>query len=272
MKNDYYSRILNWVLPIVVVIIILTGDLIEGLFILAAYLVYRFYSERDKFFSYVGKRKFLNGKLQKAVHYYNKACMTKKAEAKVRVSYAYALILSGEFQKAAEALAELQGAPDADTVQMQKAICEAVLIWKVEGNRARASTHLGRIDESLRTSSYYGVMGKMMIESGDIDKARSFNEEAYRYNAKNAGILENLIRIYCNIEDYERAFKVAGLLLNKNPHTPDSFYYCAMANEKCGNHKKAGKLYKKALDYDETILSSVRHEDIRSILESQEEV
>ncbi|MFO7611471.1 MAG: hypothetical protein R6W99_03150 [Clostridia bacterium] len=268
MKDNYYSRILNWVLPIVVVIIILTGDLIEGLFILSAYLVYRFYSERDKFLSYMGKRKYLNGKLQKAVHYYNKACMTKKAEAKVRVSYAYALILSGEFQKAAEALVELQGAADANTVQMQKAICEAVLIWKEEGNLGKAATYLGRIDESIRTSSYYSVMGKMMIESGDMEKARSFNEEAYRYNAKNADILENLIRIYCSVEDYERAMKVAGPLLKKSPSTTDSYYYCAMANEKCGNLKKAGQLYKKALAYDETILSSVRHEDIRKILES----
>ncbi|MCK5757645.1 MAG: hypothetical protein KAH14_01020, partial [Clostridiales bacterium] len=80
MKNNFYARILNWVLPIFVVYIILTGGLIEGLFILFAYLVYRFISERDKFYSYFGKGKYLKGKLKKAIRYYEKAYKTNKSE------------------------------------------------------------------------------------------------------------------------------------------------------------------------------------------------
>lgn len=262
MKNNFYTKILNWVLPIFVVFIILTGGLIEGLFILFAYIVYRFVSERDKFFSYIGKGKYLKGKLQKAIKYYEKAYKTQKAESKVRVSYAYALILAGNFQKAHEVLAESSGAPDVDSVFMQRTICEAVMRWKEDENLVGAIQRLKHIDESLRTSSYYGVLGKMMIATNEMDKAREFNEDAYKYNDKSAVILENLITVYCNAGEFDRALKVAGIFVKKNPATVDGWYFCGLANEKTGNMKNAVKYYKKALKCEETILSLIHHKDI----------
>ncbi len=263
MKNNFYARILNWILPIFVVYIILTGGLIEGLFILFAYLVYRFISERDKFYSYFGKGKYLKGKLKKAIRYYEKAYKTNKSESKVRTSYAYAMILAGKFQEAREVLAESSTASDVDTVIMQRAICEAVLRWKEDGNLVGAIQRLKHMDETLRTSSYYGVMGKMIYATGDMSKAREFSEEAYRYNDKNAPILENLITIYCEFEEYERAAKVAGILVKKSIANLDGWYYCGYAYEKTGNMKKAVRYYKKALTCEETILSLIKHIDIK---------
>jgi len=263
MKNNFYARILNWVLPVFVVFIILTGELIEGLFILFAYLVYRFINERDKFYSYIGKRQYLKGKLEKAVKYYEKAYKTKKAEAKIGVSYAYALILDNKFQTAREVLAESSNVSDIDTVIMQRAICEAVLRWKDDGNLVGAIQRLKHMDETLRTSSYYGVLGNMIIAAGDMEKAREFSEEAYRYNDKNPPILENLIKIYCETGEFERALKVANILTKKIPATVDGWYYCGLSNEKAGNTKKATRYYKKALSCEETILSTISHKDIK---------
>lgn len=263
MKNNIYTKMLNWVLPIFVVFIILTGELIEGLIILFAYIIYRFFSERDKFYSYFGKQQYLKGKLGKSIRHYERAYRTKKAESKVRTSYAYALILDGKFQKAREVLAESSTAPDVATVEMQRAICEAVLRWKEDGNLIGAIQRLRHMDESLRTSSYYGVLGKMIIASGDEEKAREFNEEAYRYNDKNAPILENLIAIYCSAGEYDRAVKVAAILVKKSPATVDGWYYCGLAYEKTGNTGKAQKYYKKAMSCEETILSVIKHNDIK---------
>ena len=263
MKNNFYARMLNWVLPIFVVFIILTGSLIEGLFILFAYLVYRFINERDKYYSYIGKGKYLKGKLGKAIRYYEKAYKTNKSESKVRTSYAYALILARRFQSAHEVLAESSTAADVDTVTMQRAICEAVLRWKEDENLVGAIQRLKHMDDSLRTSSYYGVLGKMIFATGDISKAREFSEEAYRYNDKNAPILENLIIIYCVSEEYERAVKVAGILVKKSLANIDGWYYCGYAYEKTGNIRKANKYYKKALTCEETVLSLIKHKDIK---------
>lgn len=265
MRNNYYTKILNWVLPVFVVFIILTGNFIEALVILFAYIVYRFVSERDKFYSYFGKRSYLKGKLSKAIKWYERACRTRKAEAKVRISYAYALILSENFQLARETLAEASNVPDADTVIMQRAICEAVLRWKENGNLVGAIQRLRHMDETLRTSSYYGVLGKMMIATGDEAKARDFSEEAYRYNEKNAQILENLITIYCKAGEFERAVKVAGILIKKRPATVDGWYYCGLAMEKSGEADKANKCYKKALSCEETILTTIKHSDIKTL-------
>lgn len=253
---------LNWVLPIVVIIIILTGGFIEGLIILTAYLIYRFYYERDKFFSYIGKRKYFNGKLEKAVQYYEKACRVSRVETKVKASYAYSLILTGRFQKAREILAEIKNHHEAEKVEMQVRVCESVLLWKEENSLRQAITRLEKLEEPLRTSTYYGVLGKMIIATGDMTRARKFSEEAYRYNSKHADILENLITVYCMEERFDRAMKVAEALLKKNPHTTDAYYYCGLAHEKNGKVKKARRLYKKALECDESIISNISHKDI----------
>ena len=260
MKDNYYSRILNWVLPIFVVITILTGGVIEGLVILTAYLVYRFYNERDKFFSFFGKNQYLKGNLTKAVKNYEKAYKTRKAEAKVVVSYAYSLILAGNFQKADEILAELTRRKDADSVFTQTALCDAVLMWKRDNKLTNAVSSLEHFDDTLRTSSYYGILGKMLIESGNMKKARDFSEDAYRYNSKSADILENLIRVYCIEEEYERASKAAEVLLKKKPRSLDACYYCALAFEKTGKERRAHALYINALKFDETLISTVTHD------------
>ena len=260
MKDNFYSKILNWVLPIFVVFTILTGGLIEGLVILTAYLVYRFYNERDKFFSFFGKTQYLKGNLSKAVINYEKAYKTRKAEAKVVVSYAYALILSGKFQKAEEILAELKARKDAESVFTQMALCEAVLLWKRDKKLTNAISSLEHFDETLRTSSYYGLLGKMLIESGNMKKARDFSEDAYRYNSKSPDILENLIRVYCIEDEYERASKAAEVLLKKKPRSLDACYYCAVAFEKTGKERQAHALYNKALKFDETLISTVTHD------------
>lgn len=260
MKDNFYSKILNWVLPIFVVFTILTGGVIEGLVILIAYLVYRFYSERDKYFSFFGKNNYLKGNLSKAVRYYEKAYKTKKAEAKVVVSYAYALILQGDFNKSDEILAELRGREDAQSVFTQLALCDAVLMWKRDKKLTNAISSLEHFDDTLRTSSYYGILGKMLLETGNIKKARDFNEDAYRYNSKSPDILENLIRVYCIEEEYERAAKAAEVLLKKKPRSLDACYYCAVAFEKTGKVDKARSLYKKALKFDEMLISTVSHD------------
>lgn len=260
MKDNYYSRILNWVLPIFVVFTILTGGVIEGIVILLAYLGYRFYSERDKFFSFFGKNNYLKGNLEKSVNYYEKAYKTRKAEAKVVASYVYALILSRDFHKADEILAELKGRKDSDSVHTQIKLCEAVLLWKRDGKLTNAISSIEFFDDSLRTSSYYGLLGKMLLESGNMKRARDFSEDAYRYNSKSADILENLVRLYCIEEEYERAAKAADVLLAKKPRSLDACYYCALAYEKTGKTKKAESLYKKAMKFDETLISTVSHD------------
>jgi len=268
MKDNFYQKALNWVLPVVVVIIILTGGLIEGLVILIAYIGYRFYSERDKFYSFFGKNKYLKGNLKKAIVNYEKAFKTGKAEAKVVVSYAYALILDEQFQKGEEILGNLKARKDSESVYTQTALCEAVLTWKRDGKTFNAISSLEHFDDSLRTSSYYGILGKMHIESGNIEKAREFSEDAYRYNCKSHDILENLIRLYCGVDEFDRAVKAAGVLLKKKPVSLDACYYCALAYEKTGKAGKARRLYKKALKFDETLISSVTHEKIEEKLRS----
>ena len=99
-----------------------------------------------------------------------------------------------------------------------------------------------------------------------VKKAKDFNEDAYRYNSKSADILENLIRLYCSEGDYEKAVKATEILLKKKPVSLDACYYCAVAYEETGKHRKAQSLFKRALKFEETLVSTVTHEMVKNKL------
>jgi len=258
MNKNIYKVAFNWVAPVVVVIIIITGGFIEGLFVALAYIIYRFVDEQDKIYSYYGKRKYLKGKLKKAVLLYEKAFNTKKAEAKVCISYCYSLILSKQLQKASEILAITKQRKDIKEIEPQIIICENLLLWKNENRLIKAIMDLEKIQEQLKTTSYYGILGKMLIENGNLEKAQKFNEDAYRYNNNNEHILENLLRIYCLTEKYEKAIKVVPKLMKLKPFTKDAYYYSAIAYEKNDNKAKAQKMYNKMEKYEASILTSIK--------------
>jgi len=257
MDNNFYKAAFRWVAPVVVVIIIITGGFIEGLVVLFAYLIYRYIDEKDKIYSYYGKRRYLEGKLTKATLLYEKAFKTKKAEPKVCISYCYSLILSKQLTKASEILSITKKMKDIDSIKSQIAICEALLLWKSENRLIKAIMDLERVPEEMKITSYYGVLGKMIIDSKNIQKAQKFNEDAYRYNNTNEHILENLLRIYCITEKYEKALKVIPKLLKYKPFTKDAFYYAKLAYEKNNDDKNAQKMLKKMNKCEASILTSI---------------
>jgi len=258
MNKNIYKTAFNWVAPVVVVIIIITSELfLEGFLVLIAYLIYRLYDERDKVYSYYGKRKYLKGKLTKAVSLYSKAFKTNKAEPKVCISYCYSLILINQLQKADEVFNIILQMKDIKSIKPQILICEKLLLWKNENRLVKAIIDLEKADEELKTTSYYGILGKLLIESGNLQKAKIFNENAYKYNNQNEHILENLIRIYCLLEEYQKGLKVVPILLKQKPFTKDAFYYSGLIYEKNNDLQNAQKLYKKADKYEANIFTSV---------------
>ncbi|MBN2853602.1 MAG: hypothetical protein JXQ23_12770 [Clostridia bacterium] len=257
MNRNMYKAAFNWVAPIVVVIIILTGEFLEGLLVLFAYIVFRFYDERDKVNSFFGKRAYLKGKYAKAVNLYSKAFKTNKAEPKVCISYCYSLILTGDFTKASEVLAIVRGMKDIDSIKSQILICENLLLWKIENRLVKAIIELEKAPEELKNTSYFHILGKMLIENNDMEKAKQFNEDAYRYNNKNEHILENLIRIYCMTEDYEKALKVIPVLMKQKPFTKNAFHYAGLAYEKTGDQLNAQKMYQKVDRFEKDIFTSI---------------
>ncbi len=255
MDRNYYKTAFNWVAPVVVVVIILTGELFEGLTVLLAYLIFRFFDEKDRISAYYGKKAYLKGRYKKAVKLYAKAFKTNKAEPKVCVSYCYSLLLTGQVNKADEVLSLIKNMKNIETISAQILICEKLILYKGENRLIKAIMDLERAEQDLKNTSYHNILGKLYIENNDYSKAKTFCEDAYRYNKEDVHIIENLLRTYCLLEDYERAYKVIPILLKKKPFTYNAFYYMGLAYEKNNNREKAEKMYKRTEKSEKTIFS-----------------
>ncbi|MFO7636902.1 MAG: hypothetical protein R6W96_06310 [Clostridia bacterium] len=263
MRNNKYRSILNWVFPVVVVLVILTGGIFETAFVLIGYIVYRFYTERDRIHSYYGKKHYLKGKLGKSVERYEKAFNTNMAENKVIISYVYSLILSGDIEKANEIMDFVREIDKKEDIESSLLICEALLKWKNTGNIRSGIILMESAASELKNSSYYANLGRLYLLSGQFVQASALTREGYEYNRNNSIILENLLYLLLKDKEDEKALPVAKELLKAGPHTPDALYYSALAFENSKNWKIAGKLYKKAMEYEHTALSLVDPESVR---------
>lgn len=255
MNRNYYKTAFNWVAPVVVVVIILTGEIFEGLTVLVAYLIYRFIDEKDKIKSYYGKKAYQKGHYKKAVKLYAKAFKTNKAEPKVCISYCYSLLVTGQIEKANDVLLLIKNMKGIEVIKSQILICERLILYKGENRLIKAIMDLERAEQDLKTTSYYNILGKLYIENNDYSKAKPFCEDAYRYNKEDVHVIENLLRTYCLLEDYERAYKVIPILIKQKPYTDNAFYYMGLTYEKNNEQVKADRMYKKAEKCEKTIFS-----------------
>ncbi|MCK5811955.1 MAG: hypothetical protein KAG94_03600 [Clostridiales bacterium] len=255
MGRNYYKTAFNWVAPVVVVVIILTGELFEGLTVLLAYIIFRFFDEKDKISAYYGKKAYLKGHYKKAVKLYKRAFKTNKAEPKVCISYCYSLLITGQTNKADEILSLIKNMKNIEEISSQILICEKLILYKGENRLIKAIMDLERVEQDLKNTSYHNILEKLYIENSDFKKAKIFGEQAYKYNKEDVHIIENLLRAYCLLEDYERAVKVIPILLKKKPFTDNAFYYMGLAYEKNNKLEKAEKMYKKAKEKEKTIFS-----------------
>lgn len=261
MRNLKYSSILNWILPVVVVLTILTGGLFETIFVLTGYLVYRFYIERDKMYSFAGKRNYYKGRLNKAVHWYGKAYATGIAENRVRISYVYSLILIGDIEKAEEIMEEIRQLAKRDDIESSFLICEALLKWHATGSIRAGAVILEQTSRSQRNSTLYANLGRLYLLAGQHSQADALNQEAYEYNKDNALILENILYLQWIREERNEALSTARKLIRSGPHTPDAFHYAGLVFLWANELKLAGKCQKKELRYQHSILSLCKEEE-----------
>jgi tetratricopeptide (TPR) repeat protein len=211
----------------------------------------------SKIYSYLAIKNYSKGNLKKARKYYKKAYEAKVKELPIVASYAYLLILLGEYDQAEEVLNFLESMKPEGKAATSLMLCNAVLKWKRDKNLIAALAKVEAMDETMRNQWYYNVYAKLCIFSGNIEKAI----KGYEYLKTNPVAVENLLIIHCINAEYDKALSAAEKLINGKKNmkasSQDAYFYSALAYEMNNDFETAKKLYVKALQYENTTMTYI---------------
>jgi len=263
MGKTYKHIIVGLAIPAVIIIIAWKINIWLGAAVFLIYLAGLAYYNRPLIYSMIGSRNYMLGKTGEALKWFKKAHETKRAGARISVSYAYILLKNGDLAASEDILRQvINSSPRAEDVPYIKSIL-ALVLWK-KGELDNAVDMLEEVIKTYKTTSVYGSLGYLLILQGDLEKALKFNLEAYDYNSSDKIIQDNLAQNYYLLGMYDKAEEIYKPLLESNPSFPEPYYNYGLLLEKTGETGRALEFIKKALDYKFTYLSSITREEVES--------
>lgn len=217
-----------------------------------------------------GQRAYANGNNTKALKYLKAGHEHSRAKADNSSAYAYILLRCGRVEEAKVA---------ANYALMNKRIGEneknkirqiLSLICYKNGEYAEATRIMEQIFETYKSSAVYGTLGYYKILAGSAD-ARAFNAEAYAYNSEDKIIIDNMVLLYLQDGQYERARELSAKSIEAGNKGIEIFYHAAQAEEALGSFEKALEYYRMARSCTRSFMTTVPEVEIDSAIERLEE-
>ena len=213
---------------------------------------------------------YRNGNVQETLDWLEKAYKTGCAQTNVVTTYGYVLLKYGKLEEAINVIQK-----QLSSKKLSNSDC-----YNIKSNYALALWKKGQLDDAIslyeeiianfKTTNNYGSLGYLYNIKGNLEKALSFNLEAYDYNNSNGVIMDNLGQTYYLLGELEKANEIFKKLMDLNPKFPEAFYDYALVYEKMGNKEKCIEKLRNALLYKPNFLSAITIEDIEKRLEEME--
>lgn len=236
------------------------------LFLFAAFLLYR---RRSFYYSVRAAKLYSIGLVDESLRLYSKAAKIKSSAPRVKHSYAYLLLKNKQVDEAITVLEALLNSNITEADKNNTKLTYSLAKWK-SGKLDEAVEMLEGIYPNFKTTILYENLGYLLILQGNYERALAINLEAYDYNSSSNVISDNLGETYYHLGDYAKSAEIYESLVEKEPKFPEAYYHYALTLIKQDNKEKALKNYKKALEFPESYLSNITHEDIKNAIKELE--
>lgn len=260
-----FTILIKFVLPVALIAIGFRLHVLLGFALAAVCLAFAFYRGKTGFYAYLGHRSYQNGKRQEALLWMEKAAARSDCRASYLIGYGYLLLKAGRLEKAAEVLDRARSMPLSREERMNAEANYALLLWR-QGKLDEAIATLEEVHEDIKNTNVYGSLGYFYIAKGDLDKALSFNREAYEYNDSSPVILDNLGQTLYLRGETEEALKLYEKLYGMSPKFPEAYYNYGLVLEAAGRRADAAEMLKRALEQPFSMLNTVTKEEIEGKL------
>ncbi len=158
------------------------------------------------------------------------------------VAFSILLLKRGEYQRAAELLRKMDREKKAAPEQRrQMLIYYSIACWKL-GNLPRAIELMEELHQHGESGMIYSVLGTLLNEEGDYEKALSYNQKAVEYDDEDAICLDNLAQTYYRLgNDKDAAKPLFEKALSYKEDAIDTNYFLALYDIEAGNFEEAAK-------------------------------
>jgi len=209
------------------------------------------------------------GRAAEAKKMYEEAVDAGLNDPRYLLSYSVMLIRDGEFQKARELLVKHQKNPMlTDESRRQLFVNYAVCVYKM-GELQKGLELLERQHEKEPSGLIYQTLGYLYVEAGDLEKAKTFNQEALEYDDEDAIVLDNMAQTYYRLADDKVKAKPYFLkALEMKPGQIDTLYFLAQYDLEAGDKDAAKAKLEKALEGRFSPLNYASKEKIQAVLDT----
>lgn len=261
--------ILTLAVPLIILYEAFVINILLGLIVLLAYIVYGCYKIRDEFFAFLGNKKYMEGKDEECYKWLKKAYETKKCTPKVQNAYGFILLKLGYIEEAEKVLENLANKKITKDEAMRVKANQALAVWK-KGNVFRAIPMLEEIYSNFKNTNIYAYLGYLLIIKGDLEKALKVNIEAYDYNNTSSDIVGNISLNYYLIDELDKGKEICEKFIAQKPNYAQVNYIYALILEKQNNFAEALINMKKVIGSRKSILSDLTEEKLQDKIKELE--
>ncbi len=215
------------------------------------------------------KVNYAKGDYEKALKIFKVASVVGNLSVPNKTIYAYIQLRSGLLE---EAQTTIRGTlpytkqRSAERYQLKNLL--ALTLWK-QGNLSDAIEEMEEIvADNYKPTQIYQNLGIYYNLSGDVEKAISFNQEAYEYNSDDYIICDNLADAYARSGNYEKSSEIYADLVSRDPEPqfPEAYYGYGNVLIALGEREKGIEMIEKSLTKPFSYLSIRPKEEIEAML------
>jgi len=212
---------------------------------------------------YIASNKYSQKKVEQANKYFDRVDRCFYSPTKLRISYAYFLLVQGKVDKAEELIKSILKKEMNDNDKINLSLNYSLVMWK-KNDLDKAIDILRKTYTDNKNTLIYQNLGYFLILKGDYNKALEFNLEALDYNSSDSGIVDNLAQTYYYLEEYDKAIELFHEVISKKPTFATPYYYYALILLNKDNEEKAIEILKRGLECRFTSLSIITKEDLEA--------
>lgn len=242
-----------------------------GIALLILFAAYLIYSRRSYYYSVRAAKLYSAGMTDEALRLYEKAAKIKSSTPRVKHSYAYLLLKNKQVEESLKVLDDLLASSISEADKNNTKLTYSLAKWK-SGKLDEAVEILEGMYPNFKTTILYENLGYLLILQGNYERALEINLEGFEYNNSSNVTCDNLGETYYHLGDYAKSAEIYEDLVKKEPKFPEAYYHYALTLLKLEEPAKALENLKKALEFPESYLSNITHEDIKNTIKQLENV
>lgn len=256
-------RISSFIIISFIIFTAFTKHVLLGILAIIIYLAYLIYKKRNNIFASLANSAHLKGDTELSLKWLDRAYQVDPKHHQIVITYGYNLLKYGHFDHAEKVLEQLITPNSTPSHRSSINMNLALVRWK-QNRLEEAISMLEVINERMKTSVLYGSLGYLYIEQGNLERALTYNLEAYDYNETNTVILDNLGLNYIQLNEWNKAEDIYNKLIPLKPKFPEAYYHQGLVHDNKGEFSQAYDCYVEALRQPFTYISTEPKELIES--------